>query len=169
MTSYMMGDFVMGGVIPLSPRLIIGMAIFALGHAIAGLLVVTNKSFKGFIIDTKKTLITTAVIIALWGVMVFNSSQLVMSLSALVYALILGINISIAWSASAKNIGAKYLIIGFSFYTLSDLVIAMKSIKGVQIPDPWYGYTVWFTYVIAISLVSFGLLQSLNSANRQSS
>lgn len=165
---YMVGDFIMGGVISVPSRLIFGMAVFALGHGLAGALTLLHPAYQHFKFDAMKTIITFAVIIALWVVMVFNNQQLVMSLAALAYALILGMNISSSWAAMQRNPYAMYLVYGFGFYTFSDLVIAMKSIKGITIPDPWYGNIVWFTYVIAISLVSYGLLKSLKVTQRSS-
>lgn len=148
---------------PSGYRLPTGMGLFFIGHVsfILGILSFRKPKVKDF---QKNFIIVFSVIVILFALTVFNLDEMLLSILAIVYALALSIGLAIGLSMKDNPI-YKYLAFGYGIFIFSDWLIALNAIKGWDTPDLISNQGVWFTYILALSLICYSVVH-LNSNKR---
>lgn len=143
-------DLIDGGM-----RMPLGMAGFFLGHvwwliAILGF----KESF-----EKKRVLIVFGVtylsILLLWILLVNNPNEGLLSILALFYSWGIAAPFALSVSLIDKVKPFKFLMFGYASLIFSDLLIALRDIKGLDPFGTWHNDIVWFTYLLGISLISY--------------
>lgn len=145
-----------------SMRMPLGIAGFFVGHTFwfIGTLQFKDK------VSSKKTylsfLITFTFMVVLWFILINNNFNF-LSILALVYCVALGT--PLAYSIARVKLNRNYVLltIFYSIFIFSDLLIGMHEIKGIDIPI--YGFLVWFTYIIALSGITYALVSHRNKSD----
>ncbi len=122
---------------------------------------------------TKKRLIYSfsivfGTMIVLWFLLI-NQNFNLLSILALIYCVALGTPLSYAIAHSKNNFSYKMLAVFYGIFIFSDLLIGMKDIRGYDIP--MVGFIIWFTYIIALSGITYVLVsyQGANDAKESNS
>lgn len=144
-------------------RLPIGIGLFFVGHVnyILGILSFRKPKLKDF---KRYFIIVFSVIVLLFIFTVFNPDELLLSILAIVYAVALGLGLTIGLALKDNPI-YRYLAWGYGIFIFSDWLIAIKAIKGWDTPDLINNQGVWFTYILALSLICYSVVH-LNSNKR---
>ena len=144
-------------------RLPIGMGLFFIGHVnfILGIFSFRKPKIKAF---RTNFLIVFSVIVLLFVFTVFNPDELLLSILAIVYAVALGIGLTLGLSMKDNPI-YRFLAWGYGIFIFSDWLIAIRAIKGWNTPDIINNQGVWFTYILALSLICYSVVH-LNSNKR---
>ncbi|MCU0105598.1 lysoplasmalogenase [Acholeplasma vituli] len=148
---------------PSGYRLPIGMGLFFIGHLsfIIGILSFRKPKLKDF---RKHFIVVFSIIVVLFVLTVFNFDKILLSVLAIVYAVALSIGLTIGLSMKDNPI-YKYLAVGYGIFIFSDWLIAIKAIKGWDVPELIASQGVWFTYILALSLICYSVVH-LNSNKR---
>jgi hypothetical protein len=148
---------------PSGYRLPIGMGLFFIGHVnfILGIFSFRKPKIKAF---RTNFLIVFSVIVLLFVFTVFNPDELLLSILAIVYAVALGIGLTLGLSMKDNPI-YRFLAWGYGIFIFSDWLIAIRAIKGWNTPDIINNQGVWFTYILALSLICYSVVH-LNSNKR---
>lgn len=141
---------------PSGYRMPVGMGLFFIGHLsfIFGILTFRKPKLKAL---RTNFIIVFSVIVLLFLFTVFNPDELLLSILAIVYAVALGVGLSIGLSMKDNPI-YKYLAVGYGIFIFSDWLIAIRSIKGWDTPEIINNQGVWFTYILALSLICYSVV-----------
>lgn len=154
----LIGDMALAGAFetPSGYRLPIGMGLFFIGHLnfILGIFSFRKPKLKAF---RTNFLIVFSVIVLLFVFTVFNPDELLLSILSIVYAIALGIGLTLGLSMKDNPV-YKYLALGYGIFIFSDWLIAIRSIKGWDTPDIINNQGVWFTYILALSLICYSVV-----------
>lgn len=145
-------------------RLPIGMGLFFIGHInfILGIFSFRKPKIKAF---KTNFLIVFSVIVLLFVFTVFNPDELLLSILAIVYAVALGIGLTLGLSMKDNPI-YRFLAWGYGIFIFSDWLIAIRSIKGWNTPDLINNQGVWLTYIVALSLICYSIVHLNRSINK---
>lgn len=136
-------------------RMPLGMAGFFIGHTFWYLAILGFKDP----LDKKKTFVsfgvTFGVLIILWFLLINNDFDL-LSFLALIYCVALGTPLAHSIAQFGKQPAYKLLTVFYTIFILSDMIIGMKDIKGIDIPAA--GFLIWFTYIIALAGIVYSLV-----------
>ncbi|GEM_PF-2988078 len=145
-------------------RLPIGMGLFFIGHVnfILGIFSFRKPKLKAF---RTNFLIVFSVIVLLFVFTVFNPDELLLSILAIVYAVALGIGLTLGLSMKDNPI-YRFLAWGYGIFIFSDWLIAIRAIKGWNTPDLINNQGVWFTYIVALSLICYSIVHLNRSINK---
>lgn len=145
-------------------RLPIGMGLFFIGHVnfILGIFSFRKPKIKAF---KTNFLIVFSVIVLLFVFTVFNPDELLLSILAIVYAVALGIGLTLGLSMKDNPI-YRFLAWGYGIFIFSDWLIAIRAIKGWNTPDLINNQGVWFTYIVALSLICYSIVHLNRSINK---
>lgn len=149
---------------PSGYRLPIGMGLFFVGHLsfILGILTFRKPKLKAF---RTNFIIVFSVIVLLFIFTVFNPDEMLLSILAIVYAVALGVGLTIGLSMKDNPI-YRYLAWGYGIFIFSDWLIAIRSIKGWDTPNLINNQGVWFTYILALSLICYSVVHLNRSVNK---
>lgn len=154
----LIGDMALSRVFetPSGYRMPIGMGLFFIGHLsfILGILSFRKPKLKAF---RTNFLFVFLGIIILFLFTVFNPDELLLSVLAIVYAVSLGLGLTIGLSMKDNPV-YRTLAIGYGLFIFSDWLIAIKAIKGWDIPSILSNQGVWFTYILALSLICYAVV-----------
>jgi len=159
LASALVNHFNFGGL-----RMPLGMAGFFIGHAfwfVAMLMFPAKATKKQYYLSYG---ITFGILLILWFILVNNNFDL-LSILSLVYCFALGAPLSHSIANFRQNLSFKLLAIFYAIFIFSDLLIGMHDIKGLDIP--LYGFSVWFTYIIALSGISYSILTFKGDQNEK--
>lgn len=145
-------------------RLPIGMGLFFIGHInfILGIFSFRKPKIKAF---KTNFLIVFSVIVLLFVFTVFNPDELLLSILAIVYAVALGIGLTLGLSMKDNPI-YRFLAWGYGIFIFSDWLIAIRAIKGWNTPDLINNQGVWLTYIVALSLICYSIVHLNRSINK---
>ncbi|MCV2231413.1 lysoplasmalogenase [Acholeplasma manati] len=145
-------------------RLPIGMGLFFIGHVnfILGIFSFRKPKIKSF---RTNFLIVFSVIVLLFVFTVFNPDELLLSILAIVYAVALGIGLTLGLSMKDNPI-YRFLAWGYGIFIFSDWLIAIRAIKGWNTPDLINNQGVWLTYIVALSLICYSIVHLNRSINK---
>lgn len=104
-------------------------------------------------------------IVLLFVFTVFNPDELLLSILAIVYAVALGIGLTLGLSMKDNPI-YRFLAWGYGIFIFSDWLIAIRSIKGWNTPDIISNQGVWLTYIVALSLICYSIVHLNRSINK---
>lgn len=145
-------------------RLPIGMGLFFIGHVnfILGIFSFRKPKIKAF---RTNFLIVFSVIVLLFVFTVFNPDELLLSILAIVYAVALGIGLTLGLSMKDNPI-YRFLAWGYGIFIFSDWLIAIRAINGWNTPDLINNQGVWLTYIVALSLICYSIVHLNRSINK---
>ncbi|MDX9807744.1 MAG: lysoplasmalogenase family protein [Acholeplasma sp.] len=145
-------------------RLPIGMGLFFIGHVnfILGIFSFRKPKIKAF---RTNFLIVFSVIVLLFVFTVFNPDELLLSILAIVYAVALGIGLTLGLSMKDNPI-YRFLAWGYGIFIFSDWLIAIRAIKGWNTPNLINNQGVWLTYIVSLSLICYSIVHLNRSINK---
>ncbi len=147
------GDLSMASIIPLPNNFIGGMMIFAIAHILFIICFIKTAKFNGRSLVTPKLaigiILYPAIEVVIWWFYILNTSKMALSIGALVYGMVIGVMAAFALTLYLV-LGKRYLLsaAGGVFFILSDAIIGMSSIKGIDVSNR--NALVWLTYVAAL-------------------
>lgn len=156
-----LGDLILAKIIPVPESFLTGMASFAVGQILYILL------FKKVLKEAEQRtrdrifyrsmLVMGVVLLGVWSCLVIPAdADLLLTIAILVYG---GLLVTMAsYAMQLIVLSNKYLLVGLGgvSFLISDMVIALTSVVGMDIPAK--KHVIWFTYTFALMGMIYGLV-----------
>ncbi len=142
-----LGDLFMAELLPVSQRVLWGMAAFGLGHLayIAGM-VGLGRRLPGFVPvrwDILALWLLVGGLLCYW-IVLRGQERTVLHWAALPYALLLASTAGLATGLALQDIRFAPLVLGAALFLISDLILATQLFNGARFP--LIGDVIWLTY-----------------------
>ena len=154
-----LGDLILAKIIPVPESFLTGMAAFAIGQILYILLF--RKVLKEAKQKTRDRIFYQSIVVlglillGVWGCLVIPAdADLMLTIAILVYG---GLLVTMAsYAMQLLVLSKKYLLVGLGgvSFLISDMVIALTSVVGMEIPQK--KHIIWFTYTFALMGMIYG-------------